>query len=228
MKKIILLSFSIFCLFGINAKSYDPTDLKAPVFEGNGMVINPDNLIDKSHVDLIVSLRKTYFFGRYVEPIIVSVDKINGSGEDFIDGLIKYWKLESKTNGRFIVQLRVGEFNKFYFKAGSQIEKFYSKSFFRCLNNEYAKSLSADNNGTYDYVVHQKVGSEIFEQISFDSDLDYDNNDILPFYPSFVHESHGDLIIHHYKKGGTMGVKSSNTTPIEEEEIENISIMHKM
>ena len=119
-KALRLVTFLIllFVSTSVQAKSWKPSDLKAPVFRKTGMVVNPDGLISTHYIEMMAGIRGTYFYNRYIEPVYVSVENISGSGEDFAEGLAKVWDLESKTNGRYIIQLRVGEFDKFYFKVG--------------------------------------------------------------------------------------------------------------
>jgi len=211
VRKILLLALLSIISIGVHGKTWKPSDLKAPKFTKDKWIINPDGLINKENKDLIEGLRKTCFFGRYVEPVIVSVEDISESGQTFVTKLAAVWDLEAKTNGRFIIQMRVGEFDKFYYHVGSKIKKFYPSSYFRRLNNEYKDDLDWADGGTYDFVFTQKVGDHIFKQISFDTNLDYDNNDKLPFYPDYVAESNGELEIYKYSEQSETNTGSVNS-----------------
>ncbi|MCG8576870.1 MAG: TPM domain-containing protein [Flavobacteriales bacterium] len=191
--------FALFVLtsgFGIS-QTYNPNDLKEPVFDSTGFVIDPDHgIVDEWRYSMHGS-RKTYFFARYVEPVCVRVNDIKNPSDidEFADELVDLWDLEDKTNGRFVFQLVVINKERIVYRFGSKMEEFYDDDFIDELTADIESIHFSGATGTGSFVSISKLGSHIFEQIAYDSEISsYANGaHIHSFYPDKVQKSNGTL-----------------------------------
>lgn len=197
----ITLFLSFVYILSFSAKKeqiYEPKDLKNPVFDSIGFIIDPDKKIIDEWYREMIKTRETYFFPRYIEPICVRVDNISNptDPEKFADKLIELWDLENRTNGRFVFQLQNKSNKKAVFRIGSRLKIFYLKDFLTQLSEDIESiHLDGEATGTGDFVAMQRLGDHIFKEIKFDSKLNkYNNNtSIHTIYPKRVDRSNGEL-----------------------------------
>lgn len=213
--KTILLLFIGFQVQHAQAKIYKPTDFPTPRFTGTNMFFNPDNRISDENMEGLEDLREIYFFDRYIELICISVNSINQSGDKFIDELVKKWDLKNRINNRYVIQLRVN--NSFYFQAGPQLESLLDDAFFTNTINQYQSNFKYDKKGNYDYIIAQKIGAKIYDNIPFDYQIDYKLSDKHASYPAFISFSDG------FKTATTSEIFGgvSNQTPHSKPETQN-------
>lgn len=178
-------------VIGQNNKSYSPSDLKAPVFDSTGFIIDPGKRINEEWYLEMIGSRETYFFPRYIEPVCVRVDHIKNPSKPaaFADELIRQWDLEKKTNGRFVFQLLCESEEAVIYRVGSRIKPFYKDKFLDSLAGKIAEvHFDGNSEGTGDFVSLQKLGDHIFRKIAFDSSIStYEGNTgIHSIYPDQV------------------------------------------
>ncbi|MFK8038200.1 MAG: YgcG family protein [Crocinitomicaceae bacterium] len=186
MRLVLLFFLILFQLSTLYAESYNASDLKAPDFKTNHYIINPDGMVDLKKESKFSMLKETYFFKRLIEPIIITVKSIEGTTERFLKEYAAKNRLEPLTNGRYIIQLFVSDQSKLDFYLGSQLSDIYKSDFLNDLRAEYEPVMKNGHEGTYQYVVFQKLGNYLVDKVSFYYDLEVTKNLVYPSYPNKV------------------------------------------
>lgn len=184
-------------LFSIQQKIYAPEDLTNPVFNKTDFIIDPDDVLLPEHISGLISLRETYFFSRYVEPVCVRVDNIRNPDDlnKYADKLVELWNLENRSAGRFVLQLSCGSKKKIVYRFGSWLEEFFSKDFIKDLTKKIEDThFSGTNIGTGEYVSLGALGEQIYKEIAYDSHIiTYKGNDgVHTEYPNGIERTWGE------------------------------------
>jgi len=193
LQGVFLFAFSIFStpLFSKQDKIYAPQDLTNPIFNKTDFVIDPDNAIDQ-HKQGLYDLRETYFFPTYVEPICVHVGNIKDPEdiEKYADKLVELWNLESRSAGRFVLQLFCTSKKTFVYRFGSLVNEFFNKQFIEDLTKTCEKTIT---NVKVDYTSLAQLGEQIYREVAYDAAITtYDNNTgIHDAYPYGIERAWG-------------------------------------
>ncbi|MCH2236045.1 MAG: TPM domain-containing protein [Crocinitomicaceae bacterium] len=192
---ILLLGLQASFIFG---QALSPDQLKEPKFNKTDFVVDPQNGISDEWIDNVHGSRATYFYPRYIEPVVVRLNDIRDPSDidEFADRCVELWDLERKSEGRYVFQLLVLDQKDITYRFGSKIEPFYDKDSVEAIRqNIIDVHLFEGAEGTGSFVSISKLGGLIFEQVQYDPNRTGDDvSGLTSEYPDEILPSNGELL----------------------------------
>lgn len=204
---LILLNSSF--LFG---QAISPDQLKDPKFNATDFVIDPQNGIKENWLEDIYGARSTYFYPRYIEPVVVRLNDIKSPSniDKYADKLVDIWDLEDASEGRYVLQLVVLDQQDITYRFGSKVQEFYIADSVETIRQDIIDVHLYDGaEGTGSFVSISSLGALIFQEIKYDADRTADDvSGTTHEYPAEIIPSYGELT--------TIGSPSSNEYPMDD------------